>query len=110
MANHAWMRAEEEAFVANPGSVFGPAAWDALRAIQAEIGLDYCGIDCALERDGKILVFEVNATMLVHAEDATPFAYKQPYISAIKRAFDAMLAKAAGTGRTAIAPAAASHS
>ncbi len=95
MANQEWMRREEEAFVREPRGAFGPTPWEALRAIQSEMALDYFGIDCALDPEGRVLVFEVNATMLVHGEKSI-FAYKQPYIARIKRAFDAMLAKAAG--------------
>jgi len=35
-------------------------------------------------------VFEVNASMLVHADNAE-FPYKDAYVRAIKAAFDAML-------------------
>ena len=39
-------------------------------------------------------VFEANATMLVHGDDhALP--YKEPHVRRIKRAFDAMLERAA---------------
>jgi len=95
MANQAWMRAEEEAFVRDPTTVFDSGHMAVFKAIQAAIGLDYFGIDCALNRDGDIVVFEVNATMLVHGESAI-FAYKQPAIARIKGAFDAMLARSAG--------------
>jgi glutathione synthase/RimK-type ligase-like ATP-grasp enzyme len=53
--------------------------------------LDFCGIDCGATRDGQLVVFEVNASMLVH-EDHGVFAYKRPAVDRIKRAFDAMLA------------------
>lgn len=92
MANQEWMRAEEEAFLRDPGRIFDAERMAALRATQAEIGLDYFGIDCAIDRQGLVVVFEVNATMLVHGETGV-FAYKQPYIARIKRAFEAMLAK-----------------
>jgi hypothetical protein len=51
--------------------------------------------DCGLDRDGRLVVFEVNASMLVHADNAQ-FPCKDPYVSAIKTAFDAMLRKRAG--------------
>ena len=40
-------------------------------------------------------MFEVNASMLVH-EHNEAFPYKNPYVRAIKREFDAMLAQRAG--------------
>ncbi|HEV2155887.1 tetratricopeptide repeat protein [Bradyrhizobium sp.] len=94
MAHHAWMQAEEERFLRNPGEVFGAAHNDMLRAIRDRIGLDYFGIDCALDRDGRLVVFEVNASMLVH--DQNPDCpYKDPCIRRIKVAFDAMLERLA---------------
>lgn len=66
-----------------------------LKAIADSTGLDYCGIDCALDQQGQVLVFEVNATMLVHDEKTEPFAYKNPYVTAIKQAFTAMLTRRA---------------
>lgn len=97
MANQLWMQQEEEAFLNNPTSVFTPANYGALRAIQQRIGLEYFGIDCGLDRSGNIVVFEVNASMLVHAKNED-FSYKTPAVQRIKLAFDAMLRKLAGAG------------
>jgi Flp pilus assembly protein TadD/glutathione synthase/RimK-type ligase-like ATP-grasp enzyme len=96
MGDHEWMQREEAAFLANPGAVFDAANYRALRAIRERIGLDYFGIDCGLDRDRQLVVFEVNASMLVHADNAE-FPYKDPYVRAIKAAFDAMLRKRALT-------------
>jgi tetratricopeptide (TPR) repeat protein len=93
MANHAWMREEEERFVSDLGHVFNPAQQDALRAMATATGLDYGGVDCGLDRDGRIVVFESNAAMLVHDEKTDLFAYKNSAIARIKTAFDAMLAR-----------------
>ena len=94
MANQPWMQREEAAFLADPTTVFTPEHYEALRAVRARIGLDFFGIDCALDARGDLLVFEVNASMLVH-EDNAEFPYKDPAVRAIKRAFDAMLASRA---------------
>jgi tetratricopeptide (TPR) repeat protein len=93
MANHVWMRKEEERFLEDIGGVFNAAHQDALRAMAKATGLDYGGIDCGLDRDGQIVVFEANASMLVHDEKTEEFAYKNPYVAKIKTAFDAMLAR-----------------
>ena len=93
MANHAWMRLEEERFLENIGGVFNAAQQDALRAMARATELDYGGIDCGIDRDGRIVVFEANASMLVHDEKNAVFAYKNPYIARIKHAFDAMLSR-----------------
>jgi len=95
MAHQPWMQQEEAAFLADPAAVFNAAHFQALRAIRERIGLDYFGIDCGLDPDGHLLVFEVNASMLVH-DDITDFPYKDPFVRAIKAAFGAMLQSRAG--------------
>jgi len=65
--------------------------WDALLALAEIVGLDYFGVDCAL-LDGKVLIFEANANMLVqNFYDDRLFAYKQPAFEAIAQAFNAMI-------------------
>jgi tetratricopeptide (TPR) repeat protein len=94
MAHHAWMQQEEAAFLGESGAVFGQAQMQALHDIRARMGLDYFGIDCGLDRDGNVVVFEVNASMLVHARNEG-FLYKTPAVERIKSAYDAMLRKLA---------------
>jgi tetratricopeptide (TPR) repeat protein len=100
MAQQPWMQQEEAAFLADPAIVFHAAHFQALRAIRERIGLDYFGIDCGLDSDGNLLVFEVNATMLVH-DDIKDFPYKDPFVRAIKAAFGAMLQSRAAPGNAA---------
>jgi tetratricopeptide (TPR) repeat protein len=95
MDQHVWMQQEEAAFLENPGAVFGPPHDATLNAIRARIKLDYFGIDCGLDRSGDLVVFEVNASMLVH-EHNEAFPYKDRHVRAIKQAFDALLAQRAG--------------
>jgi glutathione synthase/RimK-type ligase-like ATP-grasp enzyme len=64
---------------------FMPDHCDALCAICARLGLDCFGIDCAIDNRGDLLVFEVNASMLAH-EDNAEFPCKDPAVRAIKRA------------------------
>ncbi len=97
MANQAWMQHEEAAFLNDPTLVFNERHYRALGEIQQRIGLEYFGIDCALDTNGDLLVFEVNASMLVH-DDNAEFPYKDPAVRRIKTAFDAMLARFAATG------------
>jgi hypothetical protein len=101
MANHPWMQHEEAAFLADPTAVFKPAQMQALHAIRTAIDLDFFGIDCALGADGRIVVFEVNASMLVH-NTYGPFTYKAAAVERIKSAFDALLARTVTRARTAI--------
>jgi len=94
MASHDWMQREEEQFLRDPGSVFCAHQFEALRMIRSRIGLDYFGIDCALDGEGNLVVFEVNASMLVH-DDNPDFPYTNAFVRRIKIAFDAMLERIA---------------
>jgi hypothetical protein len=73
--------------------VFSAPHQDALRAMASATGLDYGGIDCGVDRDGLIVLFEANASMLVHDEKNEEFAYKNKYVARIKNAFDSMLSR-----------------
>ncbi len=85
-------RAEERRFLEDPAQVIGRRAWAAIARIGGQLGLDYCGLDFSILPDGQVLVFEANATMLVHPEDeAGPLAYKNPAVQAITGAFQAQL-------------------
>lgn len=94
MSRNAWMQDEERAFLENPTTVFASKHYQALHAIHVAVGLDYFGIDCGLDREGNLVVFEVNASMLVHQKNEG-FPYKAPFVEKIKRAFDNMLEKRA---------------
>ena len=98
MTNQPWMRREEESFLQDTGLVFDEPHQAALRAMAAATGLQYCGIDCALHRDGAIVLFEANAAMLVHDEQDAVYAYKNRYVARIKSAFEAMLRRLAAGG------------
>jgi len=95
MANQHWMQEEEAAFLANPGAIFNAAQNQALRTVRERLGLDYFGIDFGLDPDGHLVIFEANASMLVHDGNAE-FPYKDPFVRAIKTAFNAMLRDRAG--------------
>jgi tetratricopeptide (TPR) repeat protein/glutathione synthase/RimK-type ligase-like ATP-grasp enzyme len=98
MADVEWMRNEEQAFLDQPDRVFGTEAMAALDAIRREMGLDYFGIDCSLDADGRVVVFEVNASMLIHLHNEG-FEYKTPYVMRIKHAFERLLERRVHEGR-----------
>jgi tetratricopeptide (TPR) repeat protein len=100
MANHLWMQGEEKVFLELPQIVFPPATFEALRAIRSTLDLDYFGIDCALTHDQKVVVFEVNASMLVHLRNEQ-FPYKNPAVRRIKAAFAELLRDKAMSQRPA---------
>jgi len=105
MASVEWMRREEEAFLNEPGRVFGPQGMAALDAVRRQIGLDYFGIDCSLDSEGRVVIFEVNASMLIHLHNEG-FEYKTPHVEKIKRAFELLLERRANEYRASISAAA----
>jgi hypothetical protein len=90
MIHHTWMQDEEATFLADPHSVFSADNYLGLAAIRDAYDLAYFGIDCGRDRDGRLVVFEVNASMLVHQKNED-MPYKAPHVAKIKTAFDAMM-------------------
>ena len=89
-------RAEEAAGMAEFDTGFARRHAAALADIHARIGLPYLGIDCAETRDGRLLVFEVDNAMVVHAmDDPGRYPYKQPVMAKVFAAFEGMLHRAA---------------
>ena len=89
-----WKRAEEVAFLDNPRLALGDKAMDAIEKIGHAMNLDFCGVDFSLLPDGRVLVFEANATMLIHPEDADGvLAHKNVYVQRIFDAFNRHVAQ-----------------
>lgn len=64
----------------------GGRATRALHAIAAVWGLDYLGIDFDVASDGRVLVFEANATMVVPIIDETMRPTRREALEAIREA------------------------
>lgn len=95
MAESAGKRAEEERFMASFDADFALRHAEAFRAIHERMGLDYLGIDCGETLDGRLLIFEVDSNMIVHAIDPVDvFPYKQPQMRKVFAAFREMLSSA----------------
>ena len=87
-----WKLDEELVFLETPRRAIGDKAMDAIERIGQAMNLDYCGVDFSVLPDGRVLVFEANATMLVHAEDANgPLKHKNPYVKNIFNAFNMLV-------------------
>jgi glutathione synthase/RimK-type ligase-like ATP-grasp enzyme len=87
MKENAEHRQEEERFLVDMEGVLGPLAMSALAAIQEALGLDYGGVDFAVAPDGRLLLFEANATMtVVPAPEGEMWDYRR---AAIGRVLDA---------------------
>lgn len=92
MRETAWMREEEAHFLSHFEDVFGPELQQAFRTIARAIGLDYFGIDCSIDPQGRLLVFEADPAMIVHAGDEPElFAYKVPHAQRIFDAFQNLI-------------------
>ncbi len=97
MAAHPWKLDEERRFLEDPAGALGDKAMAAIAAIGRRLDLDYAGVDFAILPDGRVFVFEANATMLVHFERGNgPLAYRNPHVQRIVDAFEQLLADRAG--------------
>jgi hypothetical protein len=102
MIDNAQNRAEEAGFMQDFDDRFGARHRDALREIARRSRLDYLVIDCAETQDGKLLIFEVGAAMVVHAMDPeSVFPYKAVQMKKLFAAFQAMLRRRGLEGRAA---------
>jgi glutathione synthase/RimK-type ligase-like ATP-grasp enzyme len=95
MTESAAKRAEEARFMEHFDAEFAQRHAGAFRAIYERMGLDYLGIDCGETPDGRLLIFEADSNMIVHAVDPVDvFPYKQPQMQRVFAAFRAMLQNA----------------
>lgn len=99
-------RAEEAQMMATFDQGFAVRHGAAFRALNETLGLDYFGIDCAETRDGRLIVFETDVAMIVHAMDsAEAHPYKQPAMAKLFSGFIAALAERAKTTGAPVRPA-----
>ncbi|HZV66603.1 MAG TPA: RimK family alpha-L-glutamate ligase [Telluria sp.] len=95
MAESAEKRAEEAHCMATFDTDFALRHAAALQDIDSRMGLPYLGIDCAETPDGKLLIFEVDNAMIIHAMDAEDmYPYKKPAMRKVFAAFRALLEQA----------------
>lgn len=96
MALSAEKRLEEETFMFTFDFGFSLRHRSVLSSMTERIGLDYFVIDCAVNKVGDLVVFEVDNTAVVHNLDSAEiFPYKQPQMQMICEAFAAMLVRRA---------------
>ena len=85
-------RRRDAEFLANMASVIGPRGMAALARINVTLGLDYGGIDFAVNGAGDILFFEANATMVVLPPSHDPkWVYRRPAFASVHSAVHTML-------------------
>lgn len=96
MVDHPASIARERAMVEQGLAVLPAAAQATLLAIRARMPLDYFGIDFALMPDGRLLLFEANATMnFFSMSNAPPFNYFAPLLAEAQAKFAMMIDAAA---------------
>ncbi len=99
MAESAEKRAEEARCMEDFDGDFALRHQAAFRALNERMGLDYWGFDCGETADGKLLIFEADVGMMVHAMDPVDlFPYKQPQMRKVFAAFRQMLLNAMQRG------------
>jgi hypothetical protein len=86
MYEQAWKRAEESAFM-HAFAEFSKHHRGALQAIYERTKLDYVCIDCAQTLDGRLLIFEIDHSMVIHAMDLeSQFPFKQVHMQKVHHA------------------------
>jgi hypothetical protein len=86
---------EEQRFLEDPKRAIGERAWRAIGEVGRRLDLDFAGVDFAALPDGRVLLFEANATMYVHPEPSDgPLAHKNSFVQRILEAFWAQLERA----------------
>lgn len=92
MASSAEKRDEEARFMERFEQDFAMRHQKAFDALNEGIGLDYFGIDCGEDKDGNLIVFEADNSLIVHDLDCkTTFPYKGKHMAKIFSAFEGML-------------------
>jgi glutathione synthase/RimK-type ligase-like ATP-grasp enzyme len=92
MADQPGHRSEEARFLEDMPSALGETAMAALQRIKEALGLDYAGVDFAIGADGKLLLFEANATMVIAPPGQDErWAYRRAAIGKVLDAVTAMI-------------------
>jgi glutathione synthase/RimK-type ligase-like ATP-grasp enzyme len=85
-------REEEAHAMAEFSTGFAARHAEALKGAYENAGLDYCAIDCSETKDGKLLIFEIDSSMIIHMLDSVEmYPYKRPQMAMIFDKFTTML-------------------
>jgi glutathione synthase/RimK-type ligase-like ATP-grasp enzyme len=94
MAEDVAKRAEEAQMMATFDQGFAARHAEAFQALHAAFGLDYLAVDCAEDRQGRLLIFEADTAMIVHDMDPPDvYPYKALAMQKLFAAFQAMIAR-----------------
>lgn len=90
-----WMRDEERLFLEQFDSVFPERLQDALGSIAGALQLQYCSVDCAIDREGRLVLFEADPAMIIHGMDRSgTFSYRLAHALQIFNAFERLIDRA----------------
>ena len=83
---------EEKRMFANPEGPFPANIAEVLKKVRERIALDFFGMDFGISADGRVVLFEANATMNFFPFLANPqFAYVQTCLPSARQAFREMV-------------------
>lgn len=92
MATSEEKRREEAAFMAGFSEGIGMRHAKIFEVLSEALGLDYFGIDCAVDEAGNLILFEADNALIVHDMDcARTFPYKKAPMDRIFAAFETLL-------------------
>lgn len=97
MTDHASLRTDERAYLTDPVSYLGPDAMNALMRIHHAFELDFFGVDFTVDPQGRVVIFEANASMRHNFDHAGAFPYTRAPLRRVSRAFTAMVRARIGT-------------
>jgi hypothetical protein len=87
MAEHEERRRADAAFLRDMPAAIGSTAMHALEGIVAMLRLEFAGVDFGVDADGRLLLFEANATMSVPIPDADAlWDYRRAHVLQIREA------------------------
>ena len=92
MRNQIWMQEDEARCLDDLPSYLGTTNYTALLNFMGKIGLDFCGVDFAVDPAGKLVIFEANPAMRHHYDHVTTAPYIKPAHDRAGAAFNQMIA------------------
>ena len=94
MADRPELLAEEQALLENGGTSLPHGVMETLRQVRGRMALDYFGMDFGILPDGRVVLFEANATMNFYPFLSDPrFAYVRNCLKPATQAFHEMLGR-----------------
>ena len=85
------LKDEEIRYQKDMASVVGKETLDIFWKIRETIGLDYFGIDYNFDREGRLVIFEINPSMNLAIRDRGDFPYLKESNEGIKRAMEDLM-------------------